>query len=214
MPPVPGKPDEYFFDLIKKMQADIKALQTSQQFVVTNQSGVVVMRTGLLPDGTNGIQLYDVNGQTVFKVDDIDGQKFPQASIMPAPDGQAYLSGTTANAFRPGTASATMFELWRADFSSVGSKIDYNLLVFANGGNMTWQIQCCENGGGTLTTVVGPTTETSNANRAGTFTIPTAGLLSGTDPVGRQITVRIQAQLNSGATTADVAVNIPFINHN
>jgi len=168
---------------------------------------------GQLPDGTHGLMVLNANGRVLFKVTSEGGQIAPSPTLA-AQSASGYLSGSASQGFRPGSPLGTYVELWRTDFWSVGSKIDYDLSVYANAGNMTWQILCYEYGGASSTVAVGPTTETTNTQRSGTFTIPTAGLANGTDPAGRNMTIRVQAKINSGATTADVAVNGPFINHN
>jgi hypothetical protein len=177
-----------------------------------NGVGIVVL--GKQANGHHGIGVYDPSGQTLFLVTSEDGQVAPHGTVPLYWSLNGLLTGSATQSFRPGTNNAAFTELWRGDFWSFGSKVDYDLTVFANGGNMSWQIKCFETGGGTPTVVVGPNTETTNVQRAGTFTIPTAGLVSGTDPAGRFMTIRIEARLNSGATTADVTPNTPFTSHN
>jgi hypothetical protein len=177
-----------------------------------NGVGIVVL--GKQPNGTHGISVLDANGQTLFRITSEEGQVAPRGTVPISWSLGSFLAGSTTQSFRPGTSNAAFTELWRGDFWSVGSKVDYDLTAYANGGNMTWQIKCYEVSGGTPTVVVGPTTETTNAQRSGTFTIPAACLASGTDPAGRFMTVRVEAKLNSGAITADMTPNTPFTSHN
>ena len=62
MPPVPGKANEYFFDLIKTMQKRITALETKQNFAIRDAKNILRLRAGLLPDGTFGMQVFDTAG--------------------------------------------------------------------------------------------------------------------------------------------------------
>lgn len=209
-----------FADALREINRRLDALEGRsgkgvQPIIFDPATGNELIRLGRLDDGTHGLLIKDLAGRTMFKVTAENGQTAPRVGLPIYPNSQAYLTGQTVNAFRPGTNSATMFELWRTDFYSIGPIVSYDLIAFANGGNMTWRILCYEYGGGTPTVVVGPTVETTSVQRQGTFTIPAACLIpaTGSDPAGRRMTMRIEAQLNSGAVTADIAVNAPPINY-
>jgi hypothetical protein len=169
-----------------------------------NGAGIVVL--GKQADGKHGIAVFDVTGQTLFRVTSEDGQTFPRALIPCESSVSCTLSGSSTQGFRPGTASASFVPLWIGRFSSVGPTVDYDLTAFANGGNMSWQITCNEFGMGDVV-VVGPNVETTNVARTGSFTLGAGNLLSGADPAGRQMVFKVWARINSGATTADVVLN-------
>jgi hypothetical protein len=175
-----------------------------------NGVGIVVL--GKLADGSHGIQVLNANGRTLFKVTSEGGQSAPFVSL-PAVGSQGLLSGS-ASGFRPGTNSATMVSMWAFDFWAVGPTIAYDFVVYANSGNITWQITCREMGG-TDQIVVGPNIETTNVERQGTFTIPAAALApgTGTDPAGRRMRMDFLIQKNSGASTADIALVSPPRNY-
>jgi hypothetical protein len=202
-----------------KIQETTSRLQTSslQDGTLTLQdaNGLAVVTLGKQADGTHGIQVANVNGRTLFQVTSENGQTAPYDTLAAQSSVNALLSGSAAQGFRPGTNAGAFTELWRTDFYSNGAQVDYDLTAYANGGNMSWQIVAYEYGGGTPVAVASGT-ETTNVQRQGTFTISSASLVPGTgsDQAGRYLTIRVQGRLNSGATTADIVLNAPFVNHN
>lgn len=225
--------DEYGADRLKAIELRLDLLERHNpldnssvrngQITLQDANGVGIVVLGRQANGHHGIGLFDTNGQTLLYSTSEDGQTAPWGSIGVQPGGSALVSGT-ANSFRPGTNAATFTELWRADFYSTGQVVEFDFTVYPNAGNMDWQIKCYQANG--TPTVVGsytptgggsqswPQNETANTQRSGSFVIPAAGLVSGTDPAGRRMTLRVEARKNSGATTIDVAVNAPFLNHN
>lgn len=203
-----------FADELATLKQRISSLEARsgrgmQPVIYDPATGQELVRLGLLSDGSYGLLLHNAAGRTVLRVSN-DGTFLPQIPIPMLPNpGASVGNGST---MRPGTTSGTFTELWRGDFWSVGPTIFYDLLAYANAGDIDWEILCYENGG-TPTVAVGPTNETSNMQRSGAFTIPTAGLVSGTDPAGRPMTVRVLVRRNSGANAADMGVNAPCLNY-
>lgn len=208
-------------DTINKLEERVRTLESASRLqssslrdgtlTMQDQNGFGVVYLGKLTDGTHGISVNDSSGRVLFRVSSERGQVAPFALAAPLPSLDGVVSGTT-NSFRPGTSSVAFVELWRSDLFTVGPTVNYDFTMFANGGNMSWQLLCYEYVGGAQT-VVASGTETTNVQRQGTFTIPAACLLSGTDPVGRYLTIRVQAKRNSGAFTSDVQANAPFYNY-
>jgi len=62
MPPVPGKANDYFVNLIKTMQKRITALETKQNFGIRDAKNILRLQAGLLPDGTFGMRVFDTAG--------------------------------------------------------------------------------------------------------------------------------------------------------
>lgn len=180
-----------------------------------DSDGVPLVTVGQLGGGEVGIDIRNSAGRILQRVDNVNGQYAPFALIPLLASGVSAVSSSTGS-FRPGTTSASVAELWRADFWSVGNQIEYDLEMYANGGNMSWQIQVYEYHGGTPVTVA-TGTETTNVQRQATFTIPTTCVTpdgTGIDDVaGRYLTVRVSAVRNSGASTVDIAQNAPLFNH-
>ncbi len=132
--------------------------------------------------------------------------------MLPSGNNGVVISST--GAFRPGVTNGTMTELYRADFFVIGSQVVYDFTMFPNTSNMSWQIVTYEVSTSN-SQVVASGTEASNTQRAGTFTIPPLSLISdgNSDVAGRYMTVRVQAQRNSGTSTVDIAQNGPLYNH-
>jgi len=206
-----------FGDWMKEMDRRVSELEGGSLVGVTLQSkdpatGTPLVYAGTLPDGTHGFQVNDINGRIVFKVSAEHGQVAPLQLIPTTTGTAAVLSGTPGTGFRPGTAQTSFQTLHVCEFWSVGALVDWNLTAYANSNTMQWRITCREIGG-TDQVVVGPNTETTNVQRAGTFTIPAAALVSGTDPTGRHMRMDIQALWQSGlAGTVDIVLNNPPIN--
>lgn len=186
----------------------------SSKYFDTN--GVALVTVGQLGGGEVGIDIRNSAGRILQRVDNVNGQYAPFALIPLLPNGNNGISASSTGAFRPGTTSASVTELWRADFWSVGNQIEYDLEMYPNSGNMSWQIQVYEYQGGTPITVA-TGTETTIVQRQATFTIPTTCVTpdgTGVDDVaGRYLTVRVSALRNSGASTVDIAQNAPLFNH-
>jgi hypothetical protein len=173
-------------------------------------SGTNPVIVGKLPDDTYGILIVNENGRVVQQ-SGTAGFVAPQQAIPMFPNGGASVS----TSFRPGTTSGSFTELWRGDFWSTAPDVSYDLVVFPNAGNMDWRIRVYEYGtpaNGTPTVAASGAGETANIERSGSFTIPSACLVSGTDPVGRRMTIRVEAKRNSGSAQVDVAVAGPPIN--
>ncbi len=182
-------------------------------------TGAALVKLGNLGDGSYGIAVMNLAGRVVFRVDGVNGQSAPYLFAPGMPSGlNGVLNTSTPNSFRPGTTSATFVELWRADFFAIGNQVDYDLTMFANSGNMSWQIKSYQYISLSTTgtpIVVASGTETTNVQRTGTFTIDPLSLLSdgSNDVAGRFMTVRVEAKKNSGSFTVDIAQNGPFYNH-
>lgn len=132
------------------------------------------------------------------------------ASIAFYPNGGASVgNGST---MRPGTTSGSYTELWRGDFYATGVNIAYDITIYPNGSTMDWRLMVYETGG-TPTSAAGETGQTSNAQKTGTVAIPTAGLVSGTDPKGKSMTARLEARRTSGSTSVDIAINAAAVNN-
>jgi hypothetical protein len=176
-------------------------------------SGRTLVSLGQVPGGAHGIQVANVNGRVLFQVTSENGQAAPYA-FVPAITGVNDVISGGASGFRPGTTNAAFTELWRADFYSVGPNVNYDFSFWAAASSMDWRILAFEETTGTPT-VVASGTETTNVARQGTFSLPAACLIAGTgtDPVGRFMTLRLEAKKNSGASTVDVSQNAPYFNH-
>jgi hypothetical protein len=215
--------DEFGAERLKAIEARLDLLERRSlldassikngTLTLLDANGKSIVVLGLQGDGTHGISVTNANGRTLFKVTSEGGQSAPFVSL-PGIGSQA-LASNTANGFRPGTTNATMTSLFAFDFWSVGPTISYDFVVFANAGNISWQISCRDFNGGTDQVVVGPNVETTNVERSGTFTIPAAALApgTGTDPAGRRIRMDFLAQRNSGTSTADIALVSPPRNY-
>ena len=169
---------------------------------VLDAAGNTVVMEGKI-GSAYGIKILNSNGRTIYQATN-DGVVLPvQALPM-----------TISGNIRPGTNSASFDELWRSDFYSVGSKVDYDFTAFPNAGNMDWIVYLYEKT--TLPfTALTVTSLAANTQYAGTLTINPSSLIAGTgtDPAGRYMTVRVQAKKNSGASTVDIALNGNFVNH-
>jgi hypothetical protein len=150
-----------------------------------------------------GIKITNSNGRVIY-------QATTDGTVLPTQALPMTISGN----IRPGTTLATYDELWRSDFYSVGSKVDYDLTAYPNAGNMDFVIYLYERGTSPFT-AFSVTGLTVNTVYSGTLTINPSALIpsTGTDPAGRYMTVRVQAKRNSGASTVDIALNGNFTNH-
>lgn len=127
----------------------------------------------------------------------------PTTAVPILPNGGATAS---SGAFRPGTTSSSYFELWRGDFYSVGATLAYDVTVAPNVATMSWRILVGEVGvtGAVLLEETGITVA---GQRGGTLDLSLAALVSGTDPLGRFMSMRIEAKRTAGSGTVDIAVN-------
>lgn len=173
--------------------------------------GNELVRIGKLLDGSFGILITDAEGRALFRVDSVSGQTAPFVHPVPVVATTALLSGTTSG-FRPGTNSASFVSLWAHEFWSVGDQVDYDLTFYANAGSMDWRITVHEVGAPAVV-AVGPNTETTNVQRAGTLTIPATALVSGTDVAGRRMRLDVEVKKNSGTSTVDASLNAPPRNY-
>ncbi|MGE0138666.1 MAG: hypothetical protein AB7R77_12665 [Ilumatobacteraceae bacterium] len=160
---------------------------------------------GEIGGGDYGFQLVNASGQVLLRATE-DGWEIPRTPIPMEMSLNMVASGTT-NPFRGGTDQTSYTELWRGDFTATGDSIVYDFYVFPNTAVMSWRIMIYEQGLGTPTAAVSETGVSANGQRAGVFTIPAACLFGGTDPVGRVMTMRVEAKRDSGAGTVDVTVN-------
>lgn len=138
--------------------------------------------------------------------------------IVAAPTGIPFFPNGGASVgngstMRPGTTSGSYTELWRGDFYATGVNITYDISIYPNGSTMDWRLMVYENGGGTPTSAAGETGQTSNAQKSGTVAIPTGGLISGTDPKGKNMTARLEARRTAGSTSVDIAINATAVNN-
>lgn len=168
-----------------------------KKIVVQDADGNDLVILGRLSEGVYGIEIRNANGQTVFKVSD-DGQSIPYA----------YMPWTSVAATY-GFTSATYTEIFRCDFTSMGPRVDYDIQADNTGGNMDFEITVSEFGGTAVTVVevVGATGQYSS-----NFAIPASALVSGTDPQGRQMSVRILGRRTSGAGSPTLRLNGPLYN--
>lgn len=168
-----------------------------KKIVVQNADGADVVTLGRLDDGVYGFEIKNAAGQTIFKVTDA-GQVFPYA----------YAPWTSPSATYSFT-SASYTEVFRCDFSSMGPMVEYDIQVDNAGGQADVEITVAEFGAAAVTVA-----ELLNASGQcpGSFAIPAAALVSGTDPQGRQISVRILARRASGAGTPTLRLNAPIYN--
>jgi hypothetical protein len=177
-----------------------------------DSAGNSIVVLGKQDDGaSHGISVWNANGRSLMWVTSEQGQRAPVSYAAATPNGSASVAGS----LRPGTSSASFFELWRADLYSIGSLVNYDITAFANGGNMDWRILAYEYYAGTPI-VVASGNETTNVQRTGAITIPSTCLNPGTgsDPAGRNLTLRVEAKKNSGASTVDIAMSAQFANYN
>jgi hypothetical protein len=205
----------------KEIERRVAVLETSSRLYnsairegtlrIQDSSGNPMVTLGKLDDGTYGMLIQSSTGQTLFKVDSVNGQLAPTAILTPVVSVGALLSGAP-NGFRPGTQSATYVSIWAHEFWSVGPKVDFNIVAYANAGDMDWRITAHEVGAPAVV-VWGPLNETSNSTRNGTITIPASALLSGTDVAGRRMRLDIEAKKNSGPSTVDISLNNPPRNY-
>ena len=164
--------------------------------VIQDAAGNDLVLLGRLDADVYGIEIKNRNGQTVFKVTD-QGQTFPYA----------YIPWSSVAAEYEFT-SASYTEIFRNDFSSMGPVVQYD--VQANAVSpMDFRIKITE-AGGTYVDVVEQIS--ASGQYAGEFTIPGACLISGTDPQGRQMSVRIEGRRTSGAGTPTLRLNAPLYN--
>jgi hypothetical protein len=208
--------------LIKKLEARIDVLERTSRLITSSvkdgtlvfldQFGNEIVALGRI--GTShGIGVFDSAGKSLFYVTSEEGQLAPYSFAVPLPNGNNGLLSTQGGAFRLGTTSATMVEMYRADFFSVASTMEYDFnFLPGSAQSMSWQLTCYEYGG--TPQIVASGTEIVNVQRQSSFTLPTAGFItgSGTTPGGRLMTVRVSAQRNSGTTTVDVMANGPLTN--
>lgn len=225
MPGVNPNADDWLANKIKEFDDRLLALET--QPVLNNASiddgtttlfdanGNAILILGKQANGHHGSRLQMPDGHLLALTTAEDGQVFPRIPISLYPNGSALIG----NRMRPGTDQPTYTELWRGDFDCIGTLIDFDIFVFPNGGDMDWRILVYEYGAAS-NPVAGIAHELTNTQRGGptaTITIPATSLVTGTgtNPVGRSMTMRIEALLHPGGpTTADIAVNAPPINHN
>lgn len=202
-------------EVMEQTSRNIRSSIRDGNLELQDSNGVGVVELGEQPlDGHHGIGIFTATGQQIFVATSEDGQVFPRYVISVHPAGSALVGGGATPMMRPGTNSPAYAELWRGDFYSVGSMVDYDISVSANGGNMDWRILIYQFGASPWV-VAGIPGEVAGGERSGTITIPPESLLGGpADAAGRHMTLRVEARLNSGAFTADVAVISPFINHN
>lgn len=194
---------------LRNLETAPRAVATSVSagaFSINDADGNELVRLGLLDDGGNyGIQVTNDQGGRVFRVTQ-NGMREPSwpLAITPAPTAPVG-NGST---MRAGTTSATYTELWRADFYCTGYGISFDFYEFPNGGNMDWRAMVYEVGGGSPAELFTRTGVTANAQYAAGLSIPTDGLaIPGSDPIGKSLTMRIEARRNSGSNSVDIGVN-------
>lgn len=170
---------------------------TGGSIPIRDPNGVTLVTLGLLSDGSYGIQINDVNGQIVYKVTSA-GQLAPYQYLVWSSVAATY-----------GTVSATYDELFRFDFSSTGPRVQYDINADNAGGTMDWKITIAEFGAAQVNVVeqIG-----ASGQYAGPFTIPSSALVSGTDVVGRTMSMRLLARRTSGAGTPTLRLNAPAYN--
>jgi hypothetical protein len=165
--------------------------------IVQDENGNDLVLLGRLDDGSYGIELRNSNGAVVFRITS-EGQTFPYA----------YMAWTSV-ASSYGFTSAAYTEIFRCDFSSIGPTVYYDVQADPSGGTMDFRIRVTEAGG---TYVDALEIIDASGQYAGNFGIPPESLVSGTDPQGRQMSVRIEGRRTSGAGTPTLRLNAPLSN--
>ena len=217
---IPGIPDNVQAYL-RELEHRVAVLETSSRLYnsairegtlrIQDSSGNPMVTLGKLDDGSYGIIIQNSTPSTLMRVDSVSGQVFPRQLIPLVYPNSSLVSGLTSG-MRPGTNSATFVSLYTGRFSSVGNKIDYDITVFPNAGNMDWQIICQEFGVIGDQVIASGSGETANVQRTGVATLTAANLTSGSDPAGRQMFITLQARKNSGPSTVDINMNNSMTN--
>jgi hypothetical protein len=159
-------------------------------FIQFTPSGNEQVRIGKLQEGPDryGIRIRKDTGAIVFYVADT-GDVLPDFRVP----------WVSFDIFAE-TDSAVYIDVYKHRFYSMANGIDYHIFAVPNAGNtMDVRIRAQEVGG-TLVTVDEVTGITVNTNITGPFAIPASALISGTDPVGREIEVRYEMRRTAGAS--------------
>lgn len=208
---------------LEDIKRRLKALETAPRAAFTSiKEGTLEIRDdadNLLVelgkiDTVYGIRISSDTGQEILNINNVQGHDFPRMPVVlvPSPDGGGFFTTSKAAVV---TTSTSWKELYRGDFSSVGTTIRYDMIVQAltAGATLDWRIMIAEVGG-TLTQAASGTGTSTASQVASTFSIPAACLISGTDPRGRSMSIRVEAQRATGSGEVFAAPTSPFLNYN
>ncbi len=198
-------------DEIERQQRDLnQSAQTQYSSIregaltILDGDGNAIIRLGKLSDTAYGIVVVSGENRQVFAAG--PGISTAPPGIVPMVVSTSAIVGGTS--FRPGTNSASLTEIWKGEFFSVGPDVFWTVTIFPNAGNMDFRVTIQEEGGGPEQTVWNETGTTANSVRSATFAIPTSCLVpaTGTDVLGRFFLIRMLAKKNSGPASVDIAI--------
>lgn len=166
---------------------------------IRDAAGAARVVLGLQADGSYGITVQNSTGRKVLTVGNT-GMTGPRHSAAFFQSASSFpLTGAT------GTTSATMAELLRADMWSTSPTVNVQVYTNINGGGTgEWELTVIEPGASTPAVL---DTWTTIGPNGGTYTVPSSCLVagSGTDPVARTLTFRVNGRRTSGVGTVYVA---------
>lgn len=204
---------------LEVLQYGRNPINGSYGLVMFNDTGGATITVGDFSAGNRGFRVksqlnaHPTANQDLFRISE-DGWEFPrmQIPLTPSPGGGGtYQTGVPQLV----TNSGSYVELHRCDFDSVGATISYDLFRYVGAGvtTMDWRLRVYEVGGGTPQTLASQTGQGSSGQAAGSATIPTSCILSGTDVRGRNMTLRLEALVATGAGYTGIAPATPLQNY-